>query len=92
MTDIEREQIIRRLAGGNPDDEDALRAEDVVIEGHDISNTADRCFGCADWIGYIPSPGRAVWVSNGNPIWFDADSLDHAVELVKSGEDLSYLN
>lgn len=78
--------IADRLAY-DQDDLAALLAEGE-FEGFDHSNTADRCCGFADWVAYLPTCGRAAWVSNGEPTWFDASSLQDAVEQVVSGAEL----
>jgi len=69
------------------DDLKALLSEGE-FKGLDHSATQDRCCGHSDWIGYLPSCQRAAWVSNGDPVWFDATSLEDAVEQVVSGAEL----
>ena len=69
------------------DDLKALLSEGE-FRGLDHSDAQDRCAGHADWIGYLPSCQRAAWVSNGDPVWFDASSLADAVEQVVSGAEL----
>ena len=78
---------LRALAGGNMDDLATLLAE-AEIEGWVDEGDPNRINGCTDWVGYIPSTGRAVWVTNGDPIWFDASSLEDAIEQAQSGAEL----
>lgn len=69
------------------DDLEALQSEGE-FEGWVDEQTADRRDGCTDWVGYLPSCNRAVWLTNGDPEWFDADSLEDAVAQIKSGAEL----
>lgn len=38
-------------------------------------------------VGYLPSCGRAVWVTNGDPTWYDAGSLEDAVCQAKTNTE-----
>lgn len=87
LTSHQIKQLADRLSYGDKDDLNALIAEGQ-FEGFDHSDTADRFMGFADWIDYLPSVYRAAWVSNGEPTWFDATSLDDAVGQVMSGAEL----
>ena len=86
LTAYQTEELAKRLAD-TPEDV-ALFVSEGEFEGFDHSNTADRFFGYADWVGFLPSAARASWVSNGEAEWFDANSLEDAVEQIKSGADL----
>ena len=71
----------------DPEDK-ALFIAEGQFKGFDHSDTQDRSFGYSDWVGYLPSCQRAAWVSNGDPVWFDAMSLEDAVEQIESGAEL----
>ena len=86
LTPAQIENIASRLAVTEEDE--ALLLSEGEFEGFCHSKTADRCMGYADWIGYLPSCQRAAWISNGDPVWFDATGLDDAVEQVTSGAEL----
>ena len=88
LTPAQIEKIARRLAVTEEDEALLLSEGEFRGFGHSKSETADRCMGYADWIGYLPSCQRAAWISNGDPVWFDATSLDDAVEQVTSGAEL----
>lgn len=80
--DEEREEIINRLAAGNREDIRLLHGEGQIEGWTDET-------GMANWVGYLPFCDRATWITNGDPVWFDATSLEDAIAKVESGEDLS---
>jgi len=89
LTRYQRTTLASRMAQGNADDL-ALLISEGQFHGLDHSDTACRDEGYTDWIAYVPSIQRASWVANGDAIWYDAMSLDEAVDLVTSGTDLTH--
>lgn len=79
----ERDQVFGRMAVTH-DDLLALMVEGELREWVDPDQYPN--YTGYNAVGYLPSCGRAAWVTNGDPIWFDAASLDDAVEQVQSGE------
>ena len=90
--EITRLRVIDALAGGNDDDYESLLAEAQIEGWTGDEDGPDRHEGEANWVGYIPSSGRAVWVTNSDPIWFDAASLQDAIEIVQSGDPDRMIN
>ena len=43
-----------------------------------------RWFGYSNWVAYLPSERRAVRVTRGSPLWFDALSLEDAISAAMS--------
>lgn len=86
LTTAQISDLAARLAV--TDEDKALFISEGQFEGFAHSDTQDRSMGFADWVGYLPSCQRAAWVCNGDPVWFDALSLEDAVEQVVSGADL----
>jgi len=80
----ERRALIEILASPTYEPDDFLA---LMAEGEEIVWVDDN--GLAHVVAYLPSALRAVWASNGDPVWFDASSLDDAVEQVKAGEELN---
>jgi hypothetical protein len=82
----EHMDVIRHLAAGNADDLAALIAEGQIEEWTDPDQYPN--YTGYNAVGYLPSCNRAVWITNGDPTWFDATSLEDAVRQVKTESDL----
>lgn len=67
---------------------DAILLEhEGLFECFDYNLKPDKMSGYSDWVGFIPSLKRAGHVSNGNAIWFPAESLDEAVRFVQTSDE-----
>ena len=79
------ERIVSALASYAPEE-----ASDMIAEGEfemlDDDGFADKMEGHSGWIVFIPSTSRAAVIWNGDPTWYDAYSLENAVEIAESPE------
>ena len=91
MNQYAREQICQSMAAAESVADEQANYGRLMTEGQLTSlnlptDGADKQGGAANWVGYLPSVDRAAWVSNGDPVWFDADSLEHAIILVREAD------
>ena len=65
------------LTANSPFDADLSDAE---IDGWIDDNNPNRMWGYTDLVAYWEEKGRAAHITNADPTWYDASSIQEAVE------------
>lgn len=65
------------LIENNPFGENLGGAE---IDGWTDYSNPNKRFGYTDLVAFWSDAGRAAYVTNGDPVWYDASSIQEAVE------------
>jgi len=73
LTDIDDDDLLEQYRFGD----DLTEAH---IDGFVSDDNPNRMHGYSDLVAYWPTAGRAAHVSNGDPRWYDARSLEDAIE------------
>jgi hypothetical protein len=82
LTLDERDELAERLALDEADR--ALLVSEGQFRGLDLPGATDRTLGHSLWVAYLPSVQQGAWVTNGDPVWIDATSLDDAVRQARA--------
>lgn len=69
------------LIDNSPFDADLSDAE---IDGWTDDANANRMWGYTDMVAFWEDTGRAAHVTNADPIWYDATSIQDAVQKAQS--------
>lgn len=83
----ERDNMIRRMSV-TEDDRIALDQEGEFFDWTEPTAS----YTGYNAVGYLPSCNRAAWITNGDPVWFDAISLEDAIARVESGDEDQLIN
>lgn len=70
-TDIPNQDLLERNPFG------VILADAIIVGCVDPYNP-NRTMGYTDLLAYFPDSGRAAHVTNADPVWFDAGSLEEA--------------
>lgn len=79
-------QKIAEIMACNHEDLEALK--EAEFEGFFHTDTQCENEGFTDWVAFLPKDYRACWITNGDAIWFDASSLQDAIDQIINDSDL----
>lgn len=60
-------------------------ASKVQVAAWTNPGNPNRRSGYTDCVVFVPEAGRACHVSNGDPVWFDAETVAQAAEKIQLG-------
>jgi hypothetical protein len=82
--DTVKERIFHAMASSY-EEFSALMVEGQLTGWYDETNAVCLA-GLTDWVAYLPGQRRACWISGGTPVWFEAPSINNAVDMALSGQ------